>query len=49
MFKAAVRYRYPEKLPKGVRYEVDAGHAEPAAGTYEVVVDMRKLKLAREP
>jgi hypothetical protein len=49
MFKAAVRFRYPDKLPKGVRYQVDAGHAVPAAGAYEVVVDMRNLKLAREP
>jgi len=44
-----VRFRYPDKLPKGVRYQVDAGHAVPAAGAYEVVVDMRNLKLAREP
>jgi len=49
MFKAAVRARYPDKLPKGAHYEVDSGHQEPTEGAYQVVVDMRRLKTLREP
>jgi hypothetical protein len=48
MFKAAVRSRFPEKLPKGGRYTVDAGKGEPADGAYDLVVDMRKLQALRE-
>jgi len=48
MFKAAVRSRFPEKLPKGGRYTVDAGRSEPADGAYDLVVDMRKLQALRE-
>ncbi len=48
MFKAAVRTRFPDKLPRGSAYTVEAGAAEPAAGTYDLVVDMRKLAELRK-
>jgi hypothetical protein len=48
MFKAAVRARFPDKLPRGSAYTVEAGPAEPAAGTYDLVVDMRKLAELRQ-
>jgi uncharacterized membrane protein len=48
MFKAAVRSRFPDKLPKGGRYTVESGHNEPAPGDYDLVVDMRKLQALRE-
>jgi hypothetical protein len=44
MFKAAVRARYPLKQPKGLKYELTAGTAQPVAGAYDFVVDMKKLK-----
>ncbi len=44
MFHAAVRTRFPEKLPKGGKAIVVASTTEPQAGTYDLLIDMRKLK-----
>lgn len=44
MVKAAVRARFPEKLPKGGSLTVASGRAEPAPKAFDVVIDMRKLK-----
>jgi hypothetical protein len=48
MFKAAVRDRYQDKLPKGGSYTVTAGAAEPAADAHDLVIDMRRLQELRE-
>lgn len=48
MFKAAVRARFPDKLPRGVGYTIESGKAEPEAGAYDLVVDMRKLEALRK-
>lgn len=48
MFKAAVRTRYPDKVPKGGAYTVESGPEEPAADAYDFVVDMRKLQGLRK-
>lgn len=45
MFEAALRQRFPLGLPRGGGTEVSVSAVEPAAGTYDVRVDMRKLKL----
>lgn len=47
LFKAAVRARFPDKLPPGSRYTVESGRAEPAPGAYDLVIDMRKVKELR--
>lgn len=47
MFKAAVRQRFPGKLPKGTSYTVTAGPTAPAAGTYDLVIDMRRVRALR--
>ena len=47
MFKAAVRLRYPAKLPTGSSYTVASGRTPPASGAYDLVIDMRKLKALR--
>lgn len=44
MFKAAVHERFPGKLPKGGSYTLAFGRELPAGSTYDVVIDMRKLK-----
>jgi uncharacterized membrane protein len=49
MFKAAVRTRFPDKLPKGGSYTVASGPTEPDANAYDLVVDMRKLSGAGKP
>lgn len=46
MFAAAVRSRYPEKLPKGGSFTVNAAPTEPEAGAADLVVDLRKVKTA---
>lgn len=48
MFKAAVRDRYPDRLPKGGSYTVAAGVSEPAADEYDLVIDMRRLQQLRD-
>ncbi len=47
MFKAAVRLRYPGKLPAGFSYTLVTGLTAPEAGTYDLLIDMRKLKTLR--
>ncbi|HWA27623.1 MAG TPA: hypothetical protein VG734_18345 [Lacunisphaera sp.] len=47
MFKAAVRQRFPGGLPKGASYTVAAGPAAPAVGTYDLVIDMRRVRALR--
>ena len=49
MFKAAVRLRFPGKLPAGSSYKLASGPVEPAGGTADLVIDMRKLKNLRAP
>ena len=50
MFKAAVNERFPgSKLPKGGSFTFASGREEPAAGAYDVVIDMRKLKQRKAP
>lgn len=47
MLKAAVRLRFPGKLPQGTTYTVASGPAAPESGAYDLVIDMRKLKNMR--
>lgn len=47
MLKAAVRLRFPGKLPQGTTYTVASGPAAPEDGAYDLVIDMRKLKNMR--
>jgi hypothetical protein len=47
MFKAAVRSRYPGKLPAGSSYTLATSLTPPEAGTYDLLIDMRKLKTLR--
>lgn len=47
MLKAAVRARYPGKLPKGGGLTVASGRTEPTE-PYDLVVDLRKLAALRE-
>ena len=47
MFKAALRLRFPGKLPPGSSYTLASGSAVPETGAYDLVVDMRKLKNLR--
>lgn len=49
MFMAAVRERFPEKLPKGGSYTVTLGRAEPPKQDYDLILDLRKLRNLREP
>jgi hypothetical protein len=45
MFKAAMRERFPEKLPAGAAYSIETGSAPPASpGAYDAVIDLRKLR-----
>ena len=44
MFHAAVRTRFPEKLPKGGKSIITTSTTEPQTGTYDLLIDMRKLK-----
>jgi len=48
MFKAALRLRFPGKMPAGSSYTLTLGRAAPEAGAYDLVIDMRKLKHLRE-
>ncbi len=44
MFKSALRVRFPNGLPPGLSYTLSSGLDVPRPGTFDVVVDMRKLK-----
>lgn len=44
MLKAAIRLRFPGKLPPGSGYTVASGSVAPDDGAYELVIDMRKVK-----
>ncbi len=45
MFKAAMRERFPDRLPAGSAYSVVTGTGPPAApGAYDAVIDLRKLR-----
>jgi hypothetical protein len=48
MFKDAMRQRFGPKLPKGISFTVTLGREAPAAGQYDLVIDMRKLRNRRE-
>jgi hypothetical protein len=48
MFKACLRIRFPKGVPKGYKYEFAQGKQEPAADTYDVLIDMRELRRWRE-
>jgi hypothetical protein len=47
MFKDAMRQRFGPKLPKGISFTVDLGPEAPAAGQYDLVIDLRKLRNRR--
>lgn len=49
MFNTAVRERFPGKKPPGFTYTVTLGRDEPAAGAYDMVIDLRKLRKLRLP
>lgn len=44
MVAAALRQRFPTGLPKGGRAEVSVSTDDPAPGTYDVLIDLRKLR-----
>jgi hypothetical protein len=45
MFKAAMRERFPDKLPAGVAFSIVTGAAPPASpAAYDAVIDLRKLR-----
>jgi hypothetical protein len=45
MFKAAMRERFPEKLPAGTAYSIETGFAPPTSpAAYDAVIDLRKLR-----
>ena len=44
MFHAAVRTRFPDKLPQGGQATVTTSSVEPQPGSYDLLIDMRKLK-----
>lgn len=47
MFKAALKTRFGDKLPKGGSYVLTTSTIEPAPTIYDLLIDMRKLKAAR--
>lgn len=49
MFKAALHERFGSKLPKGGSYTFAAGRELPADQTFDLVIDMRKLKQRMAP
>lgn len=49
MFKAALRERFGDKLPKGGSYTFAAGRELPADQAFDLVIDMRKLKQRMVP
>jgi hypothetical protein len=45
MFKAAMRERFPEKLPAGTSYSIETGFTPPASpAAYDAVIDLRELR-----
>jgi hypothetical protein len=44
MFKAALRERFPQGLPKGTNYVLTTGFAPPPSVGYDVVADLRELR-----
>lgn len=46
MFRMALAERFPDRLPKGGSYVLDASDAIPAAGSFDLLIDMRKIKPA---
>jgi hypothetical protein len=45
MFKAAMRERFPDKLPAGAAFSIVTGAAPPASpAAYDAVIDLRKLR-----
>ncbi len=44
MFRAALRTRFPDKLPKGGSYKLATSSSEPDPSSYDLLIDMRKLK-----
>ena len=44
MFSCALHERYPDGLPKGAHVEVAEGKQAPTDGSFDVLIDMRKLK-----
>ncbi|MFZ5495023.1 MAG: hypothetical protein ACOZE5_06755 [Verrucomicrobiota bacterium] len=48
MFKTALRERFGDRLPKGGSYTLATGTSEPAAGTFDLLIDLRRLKGHRE-
>ena len=47
MFKTALRERFGEKLPQGVSLTYTMSRVEPAPGSYDVLVDFRRLRKMR--
>lgn len=47
MFQAAMKERYPYKLPAGISYTVAVGRTEPALAAYDLVIDLRTLRNRR--
>jgi hypothetical protein len=44
MFHAALRSRFGERLPKNGRYVLTVAPGEPEAGSFDLLIDLRKLK-----
>ena len=47
MFKCALRRRFPSGLPAGFTYTLTSGLHAPRKGSFDLVIDMRKLRLHR--
>ncbi len=47
MFKAAIKSRFPDKLPKGGSYTLTSAPTDADPATYDLLIDMRKLKATR--
>lgn len=48
MFQLAMQRRFPKGVPKGYKFEFNQGTQEPAADSYDVLIDLRELKRWRE-
>lgn len=47
MFRAALKTRFPDKLPKGGSYVIATSTMDPDPASYDLLIDMRKLKSSR--
>jgi fermentation-respiration switch protein FrsA (DUF1100 family) len=47
MFKCALRRRFPSGLPAGFTYTLTSGRDAPREGSFDLVIDMRKLRQHR--